>query len=558
MRALYLLPLLSLAAMSQPLVVDTPPLRPVDSDTPYASPRDAARHRLQTAFSDLQTRRDVPAGVRGFADALARDPSYALAAYDFGVLSAVAGHWDDAVSALEETVRLDAAGLGAGLAPQIERLRLIASLEKTPEGQLRRRYDEALYPMLDRLAKMTSADAMAALSEVGKIDPNRWEAPALLAGLNGNGHSYDIAAKFLKIAIANAGKEPAVKSALEKASAAAERELRYSAARSAAELAADRGEHEKAAELFESAWTAVPARASNGLDAAAECLLLDDTARAAALLHRLRASADPQFMESAGAMLKHLAAVEPAAQAPPPDVPAFYRDPGSRVPVRIGDLIPPVDRSRMEVLARPLPKLQPDPDPVVLLASLSADPAEQTQAALPALAEPVIRFENAWRDIHAAAAPVPQVPKPAPPVENVDASGKSRLAQALLVSSDPPGAKISLEAPDALCQTPCSIRLARGTHSLRLALPGYQDQERTVTIGAAPPPELAVPLPQQRGSVAIEGAPGAVIAVNGQQLSVQPPVELALAPGLYNISVAGQQRPLIVKPAARLRLKFGN
>ena len=52
--------------------------------------------------------------------------------------------------------------------------------------------------------------------------------------------------------------------ALQKALHAAQRELRYVAARAEAEAAADRGEYDKAAELYETAWTTVPARASNG------------------------------------------------------------------------------------------------------------------------------------------------------------------------------------------------------------------------------------------------------------------------------------------------------
>jgi len=40
-------------------------------------------------------------------------------------------------------------------------------------------------------------------------------APALLAAINGNGHGYDLAAKFLEIAVANAT-DPAIKARLEK------------------------------------------------------------------------------------------------------------------------------------------------------------------------------------------------------------------------------------------------------------------------------------------------------------------------------------------------------
>src|SRR5579872_3193900 len=276
------------------LTLDIAPLSAADLDTPYASPRDAARHRFQSTLADLKSSRNPKAALQGFAEALALDPTYAAAAYNLGVVAAIAGKWEDALGALEEAARLDPKGLGKAAAPQIERLRLISSLDVTPEGQRKRRYFEELYPVVTRLPNLRPADAMAALAEVGRIDPKRWEAPALLAGLNGNGHSYDVAVKFLEIAIANAT-DPTIKARLEKAQHAAKRELRYVAARAEADAAEDRGELEKAAGLYETAWTTIPARASNGMEAASVWLLRDDTSRAATLLVRLKDSGNDEF-----------------------------------------------------------------------------------------------------------------------------------------------------------------------------------------------------------------------------------------------------------------------
>ena len=91
---------------------------------------------------------------------------------------------------------------------------MISALEKSSDGKRKRRYDEALLPLLDRLPGLSPGDASSALAELGAIDPLRWEAPALLAGLNGDGRGYETAAKFLEIAVRNA-REPA-KPALEK------------------------------------------------------------------------------------------------------------------------------------------------------------------------------------------------------------------------------------------------------------------------------------------------------------------------------------------------------
>ena len=63
-------------------------------------------------------------------------------------------------------------------------LAVIRSLEATPDGKRRRAYGDALYPLLSELPKLGAIEATSALAEIGKIDPKRWEAPALLAGVN--------------------------------------------------------------------------------------------------------------------------------------------------------------------------------------------------------------------------------------------------------------------------------------------------------------------------------------------------------------------------------------
>ncbi len=315
-----------------PIDINTLPLAPLDLTSPYASPRDAARHRFQVTLLDLQTKRDVRAAVRGFGEALALDSTYYAAAFDMAVVAAIGERWDDAIAAFQEAASLDSQALGALAKPAIERLQLISRLEKTSEGKRRRQYDEALLPLLAKLPSLPESEAMAALTEVGRIDSKRWESPALLAGLSGgNGRGYEAATKYLEIASANAT-DPAVKASLRSALAAADREMRFAAARAAAEAAADGGENDKAAELFEAAWSTIPARAQNGLDAASERLLQDDTARAAAILARLKDSGDTKLADSAAAMLKHLEPLEPAAKNSSADSAEFFRDPAQRNP----------------------------------------------------------------------------------------------------------------------------------------------------------------------------------------------------------------------------------
>ena len=78
--------------------------------------------------------------------------------------------------------------------------------------------------LLDQLPDLSLVDANSALAELGRIDPKRWEAPGMLAGLNGDGRGYETATKFLEVALRNAS-EPSAKAGLENALRTAEREL---------------------------------------------------------------------------------------------------------------------------------------------------------------------------------------------------------------------------------------------------------------------------------------------------------------------------------------------
>jgi len=467
------------------VTLDVPPLSPPDLDSPYASPRDAARHRFQATLAELQTSRNMKAALQGFADAFSIDRSYAAAAFNLAVVAAVAGKWEDALAALQEAARMDPGGIGKTAAPQIERLRLICSLEATPDGQRRRRYDEALYPLLANLPKLQPDDAMAALAEVGQIDSKRWEAPALIAALNGR--TYDVAARFLEISVANAP-NAAIRSRLESARQAAERELRYTAARATADAAADRAEYGKAGELYEAAWTVIPARASSGMEAASAWLLQDDTARASTLLARLRESGNADLVSLAVAMLKQLEPIEPAARAPATGAREFFHDAGSTEPVHISDLVPPVDPTEMEMLARPLPKLVQDAEPVVLLAALSANPAEAAQSAsLPVLPAPRVAGENPWRELSqlaitaAGAQPAPQ-PEQLVPLQLIRGN--------LVVETSVP-ATLKVNGTAIANQAPIELSLLPGLYRIGADF-GSGTRERLITIKPAARLRLAL------------------------------------------------------------------
>jgi tetratricopeptide (TPR) repeat protein len=540
------------------VTVAVAPLAPPDLNSPYASPRDGARHRLQATLSDLSTTRNIKEALRGLAEAFLTDRTYAVAAFDMGILATIAEKWDDSAGAFEEVVRIDPGGLGASAAPQLERVRMIAALERTVEGKRKRRYDEALLEILDRLPALPFSEANAALAGLGRVDPKRWEAPALLAGLNGDGRGYETADKFLEIAASNAP-DPAIKSKLESALRAAEQELQYASTRSGADAAADLGDYGKAAELYQAAWTTVPSRVINGLDAASALLLCDDSPKASLLLARLRDSGDSNASGLAAAMLKELEPIEPAAKGPSSDASQFFHDPGPAEPVRIATLIPPVDRKPLELYARPLPKLVDDPEPVVLLASLAVEPSAADGRTLPPLAAPLIAGESPWRELAALSlkSAAPSAPRS---LQIVDLAGNSVPARLLQVSSEPAGARIFISgAPDPTCEAPCNIRLAAGEYIVRLSLPGFEDVEQTVQV-ADEIQDLSVPLTLLRGNAIVETPAPATLKVNGTPLGTQSPAELSLAPGLYRIGAdfgsTTSERFLLIKPGAHLRLRL--
>jgi tetratricopeptide (TPR) repeat protein len=544
------------------VTVDVAPLRAPDLDSPYASPRDAARHRFQATLAELKTSRNIKAALQGFGEALILDRTYAAAAFNLGVIAAIAEKWEDALGAFEEAARLDPNGLGKTAAPQIERLRLTSSLASTPDGRRTIRYNQGLYPVLTKLSKLKPADAMAALAEVGRIDPKRWEAPALLGGLTGDGRGYNVSVKFLEIAVANAT-APAIKLPLQKALHAAERELSYAASRAAADAAADRGEYEKAASLYEASWAIVPARSSNGMDAASAWLLHDDTGHAATLLARLRESGNDEYSVPAAAMLKELEPIEPGAKATGSDAAQFFRDAGSAKPVRIADLIPHVDTTAMEILARPLPALVQDPEPVVLLAALSANPADAAQAAaLPVLPAPRLAGENPWRELlqFMSATPAGESAAAERLQDTVDLTRGGRVRRLLQVTTQPSGALIFIgDTPDPACQSPCTAEVGPGSYSVRANLPGYEDETRQVRI-AASGTSLLLPLRAIRGNVIVQTSAPAELKLNDTAVSVPAPVELSVVPGLYRISAnfgsATRERLITIKPGARLRVEL--
>jgi hypothetical protein len=130
----------------------------------------------------------------------------------------------------------------------------------------------------------------------------------------------------------------------------------------------------------------------------------------------------------------------------------------------------------------------------------------------------------------------------------------------LKLTSEPSGARAMLDDRlDAVCQTPCDMRVTAGSHTVRIALARYKDEERTVKVDTKIT-EVAVPLALARGVVIVETPAPATLKVNGTAVNISTPAELALIPGLHVISAdfgsGSRERVLMVKPGARLRVQL--
>lgn len=540
------------AQVSVPVRMDVAPLAPLDLLTPYASPRDGARHRLQATLVQLQENKDLRLGVRGLAQALATDPSYALAAYNLGVLCAIAEQWEDARLALQEAATLDPV-LATPVGQEIERLTLITTLERTPGGPAKWRFERALFEALSA-PRPTAEGRMQQLVEIAKLDPSRWETPALMAVAMGDDHQYDSAARFLQVAATNAA-DPAIKTALEAARKVAVSEQTYAKAFGEGTQLAGRGQWKQAADSFEAAWHVFPARAASGMEAAVARLMGDDTAGASQLLWRIRSAGDAGAAAKAAAMLKALESVEPGARQPATPAPAGA-DAAKSEPAGFASLVPETRTPQMAILGRAPLKFTTDPAPIRLYESLSLDPMVAVRAAsapLPSLPPPAVAGDAPMIEVRALRAATVG----SGPPESVSRTVAGRVAREAAVDSVPRRAAVYVDAESTpVCRTPCVIQTSAASMALRLQSDGYDEKKSTVQFGGRPSASVTVTLTAQPGFVVIE-SPGSAVVVNGTPVPGFAPLELALQPGVHRIEVLSGQRPLVtelmVKPGVRIR-----
>ena len=539
----------------------------------YASPREAALAAFQAGYKSAtspQPNRERAMGM--FLLSLRRDPTLAKSLYNLGILCAQDSRWDDAITFQNEFLKqpeLEAAWKKSST-DELERLRTIARLERNPEGKLRKRYDIALWRVLQ------IKDPIKALNEVNgliQIDKNRWEGPSLAGIFHAETKAFSESVKALDEATRLA--PPDRKANVQSAADAARNEATFAEQLKVADVLWEKQQYAPAGEAYQKAWKTIRTRVESGMRSATSFLMADQIAPAVEILSQLRDYAPADTVRKASAMLQELGKVSQEAKAaaartpaasqiePPVETAAFIR-------LRIGTL----SNSEVDLVVKSGAPLLRDssivtPIPDEALAGGRSDMVFLTT-------DSIFLMYKRDRDIALAAdarraaaleppapvAPEPQPITPGPPVAAPSAptaarnpapaepaaippAAPARLGrsgdgqeQPVTVNSTPPGATILVDENGLKCVARCELRLAPGRHTLRATLEGYTDAVRIFNVEKGKALSLDVSLDSNVGFVNVETkTPGMPIYVNGKKTGSVTPARLKLAEGEYVVGV---------------------
>jgi serine/threonine-protein kinase len=215
------------------------------------------------------------------------------------------------------------------------------------------------------------------------------------------------------------------------------------------------------------------------------------------------------------------------------------------------------------------------------MTSASAPPASSARPSpmprAPVATTPPVEPPAAETDQPETAAPEPAKPapetakpetEPAPsPAVKTQPARPSRpvsipqVAQPVQVITSPPGARVVPDNnPAQACQSPCSLRLLPGRHTLAVTLEGHRREMRIFEV-TAQPLELFVSLTAATGRVHLDSEPpGASIMVDGQPRPERTPATLLLPAGKHRLTVTHdgvrRDRDIEVADGGLLRVVF--
>ena len=199
---------------------------------------------------------------------------------------------------------------------------------------------------------------------------------------------------------------------------------------------------------------------------------------------------------------------------------------------------------------RPSPMLRA---PAEVAPAVQPPPAETPAAPEPSAPEAGKVAPEAAKPAPATAEPAPETakptpeakPAPAPPAPTTQPARPPRavsiplVEQPIQVITSPPGARVVPDDnPARACQSPCSLRMLPGRHTLAVTLGGHRRELRILEV-TAQPLELFVNLTAATGRVRIESdPPGASILVDGQARTEKTPATLVLLAGKHHLTVS--------------------
>lgn len=306
----------------------------------YASRREAAIAALKAGNESATTSRGAERPLGLFLLAARRDPTFATALVDVGIMCTRQERWDDALNFYQEAAKLDKTPtLDKLIQAEITRVRLIGTLESTAEGRRTREF----YGKFVKLAAKNGnpVGTLDEAQQMEKTDPNRWELQAIVGSLQAGLARYDESAKALDSAVKLAPVER--RKALTSATDLVRREATFEEQLRAANESWEKQQYSAAAEAYTNAWETSPARDKVGMQAATAFLMADQIPLAVQTLAKLRDTGGPDLSAKASQMLKELGAVSQEAKQMAQVNPAGARpesteDIGERVQALLGDL----------------------------------------------------------------------------------------------------------------------------------------------------------------------------------------------------------------------------
>jgi tetratricopeptide (TPR) repeat protein len=529
----------------------------------YANRREAALAAFQAGYKAAAVEHKPERAMRLLLIALRRDSQFPPALFDMAVLCSQVTRWHDAILFLREAQKQAGADseIAKLAAAELERLETIERLESTPDGRKRRQFDIEFVPASRK--DKNSFTALSILKQATRIDPTRWEAPALAGVIHaGIGEFSESAAELEKAArLAEKSRAAQFKSAAE----IARKESAFLDEVGNADRLSEKQLHDQAAQLYAKAWEESPGHWDAAREAVTEYLLADQTAPAVPLLSLMRDSAPPLFRAKALAMLKELGAISadarraaeraPSAEQPQP------KDPAARIRELVGQLTNP----QMEMAARPGAPLVDDK---TLITPVDDSEIGSGSSDLMVLSTESV-FALYQRDLAPAAPPTGAAPEPvhsetppeparpekppepaqavftAPAAPASSAGSRPRplaeraaAEQPVAIRSNPPGATVLLDET-VNCVAPCQPPLAAGRHTLLATLAGYRNLYKIFIVEkgkASPPIDLA--LDPKRGLLKVETEiPGAPVFLDGKETGKRTPASLSLNEGTYEVGV---------------------